>query len=485
MTEFSNYLENFMKEKDISMATLARETNVDRAAMYRYVKGTRIPSEIGIVKKIADVLQMSVRERGKLLEEYDKLILGEEMVYSYQYIQNFLSRLVQVPEKEEMMRERWKLVWKQDKTGSVIRLGSKQEIANYIFHVFEYIIQKNRTEEEVYMVMQPIYPELQQFLLNVFANSSIKVEQIICLEQSLRYSYKNLKIFQEILPLYFHISGYEVYSYYDSAESHVNNMCFMPNIIILFNQVIQFDYEMQCGVVVCEENYAGIMKKRYEDLRKETVCMVKKGGTLSTYTENLVGYKKCLTVKMLMQQPCMAKCIGRKFLEEHIYPMDGKKQYVDALVDAHGDWEGKIYQDGKIDASIAVCYGNVNGVEQFIRDGRIREFPSGLYSAFSLEERKIIMQRMIVLIKDKKIYWRVIREKVYIPEEVSILFTETETGKEIIFTYVFEKDIRQVSITEQSFYRTWMLYYEYLEKKGWVYSEEESLNYLERVLEQL
>ena len=56
MLGFSEYLQNFMKINSISMVELSKETNIDRTVIYRYVKGTRVPSDINIVIRIADAM---------------------------------------------------------------------------------------------------------------------------------------------------------------------------------------------------------------------------------------------------------------------------------------------------------------------------------------------------------------------------------------------------------------------------------------------
>ena len=69
--------------------------------------------------------------------------------------------------------------------------------------------------------MQPVYDEIQRFILWNFKESNVAIEQILCMEQNVNLSYKNLEVFYEIIPLCFSLSKYDVYYYYDSLNSHI------------------------------------------------------------------------------------------------------------------------------------------------------------------------------------------------------------------------------------------------------------------------
>ncbi len=109
MLGFSEYLQNYMKTNSISMVDLSKEVDIDRTVIYRYVKGTRVPSDLNIVIRIADAIQMSVSEKRKLLREYDKLVLGESVVYSYLYIQKLLWNLEKL-DIESVSMNSWRSV---------------------------------------------------------------------------------------------------------------------------------------------------------------------------------------------------------------------------------------------------------------------------------------------------------------------------------------------------------------------------------------
>ena len=79
MSKFSDFLDNYMEEHDISSADLARDMGSDRTTIHRYRKGKRVPADENVVSNMADVLRMSAGEKKILLEKYDCLVFGEAL----------------------------------------------------------------------------------------------------------------------------------------------------------------------------------------------------------------------------------------------------------------------------------------------------------------------------------------------------------------------------------------------------------------------
>ncbi|RKI22075.1 XRE family transcriptional regulator [bacterium 1xD8-6] len=220
MLGFSEYLQNYMKTNSISMVDLSKEVDIDRTVIYRYVKGTRVPSDLNIVIRIADAIQMSVSEKRKLLREYDKLVLGESVVYSYLYIQKLLWNLEKL-DIESVSMNSWRSVHELKMDASIVELKAKEEIITYLLDFFQFLSERNDTDEKILLIMQPVYDEIQRFILWNFKESNVAIEQILCMEQNVNLSYKNLEVFYEIIPLCFSLSKYDVYYYYDSLNSHI------------------------------------------------------------------------------------------------------------------------------------------------------------------------------------------------------------------------------------------------------------------------
>lgn len=469
-----------MKKNEISMVELSRETDIDRTVIYRYVKGTRVPSDINVVIRIADAMQMSVREKKHLLEEYDKLVFGEEMVYSYQYIQKLMRELERMRRETELLfSSQWSIVHEQLKVATpIIELKNREEIVNYILNFFQYVAGQNKISDRIYLVMQPLYQDIQKFIPQIFKNSNIQIEQIVCLEQNFNQSYENLRVLQEILPACFALTEYEIYYYYDVVNSHINRMSVMPNLIINNDYVIQFDYKMKHGVVVKDAVYAATMWKQYAAIRQDAHNLCVHGNAMEIFYEfaHTIG----AIGGMLSEQVCMGACIGREILEKNIYSIPGKKEFIDSIIETYGDWEGIKYKGTANRMEAIVSYGSYQGIKEFMKSGRITEFPNALYVPLSPEERRLVLQRMIVYARSGRIQYRFVIDNFNFPHGTQIYWLEKQ--KQLVINQVLENDMRRVSIEEHSIYRTFQYYLEYLEKKELLCSEEESLQYLVELL---
>lgn len=108
MSGFSKYLKRYLEEREITAAELAQEMQMDRSTVFRYTTGTRAPSDIDIVRKMANALQMQNSDKIRLLEEYDRATLGEKTVNSYQYVRKLLGNLKNVTEKVCLDVGKWK-----------------------------------------------------------------------------------------------------------------------------------------------------------------------------------------------------------------------------------------------------------------------------------------------------------------------------------------------------------------------------------------
>lgn len=475
MLGFSEYLQNFMKTNSISMVELSKETDIDRTVIYRYVKGTRIPSDMDTVARIADAMQMSVSEKKYLLKEYDKLVFGKPMVYSYQYIKKLLRNLERPDRNAVSVKEQWKIVSKIKMDASIIELMTKEEIITYILDLFRYVAETGDASEKIFLVMQPVYDEIQRFIPQIFSQCNVRLEQIVCMEQNINQSYKNLEAFYGILPLCFLLSGYDVYYYYDSLSNHLNTMTSMPNILIVRDYVVQFDYEMEYGFVLKSDTYAMAMCRQYNKMRKESCNLLVRG--------NNPELEGDVTMQMDLQnggcffeQFYMGICLDRNMLDRIIYPDIEKEKYIDLLQDM---WENQ-NEEGFADTEDAdkgfVSYGSLGSLEKFLKTGKMKELPEMLYAPLSLDERMLVLERMITLAKSGRVHYRILSNKIELPEKTQICWDSNR--KRFALNQITEKKILQVVVEEQSIYRTFQLYLEYLEKKGLVLGESESLDCL-------
>ena len=91
MSQFSEVLSAYVKERDVNTYMLAKYCGYDRANMYKVLNGKRKVPNIGFVRKMAGYMHLSAREEERLLEEYCISVVGYENYYRRKSIQDFFE----------------------------------------------------------------------------------------------------------------------------------------------------------------------------------------------------------------------------------------------------------------------------------------------------------------------------------------------------------------------------------------------------------
>ena len=62
MSDFSQLLSDYVRQKNIRIYSLAEYCGIDRSLMYKIVHGKRVPASSHVVDKIAEYLHLTPRE---------------------------------------------------------------------------------------------------------------------------------------------------------------------------------------------------------------------------------------------------------------------------------------------------------------------------------------------------------------------------------------------------------------------------------------
>ncbi len=452
-----------MVKHQVTASYLAQETGIDRTVIYRYMKGKRLPADADVAEKIADALQMSEEEKRRFYQGYDKAVMGESMVFSYQYIQQILDDLENMDENALTDNTKWQTTIEMRMDKPMAELKSKEEIETCVHDLFRCVAGTNKVHEELWMIMQPEYDGIQRHIPQIFKGKDVTVKQLICMEQSREKDYKNLMIFAKIVNPCFQLENYEAYYYYDDLEGHINGMTFMPNILLARDYAVMFDFAMETGAIFRGGEFVRIVQDYVWRAFKESRSLLGKGQAPSML-ERLLGSTRGVDMLGLSGQPCMGACIGRDVMENHIHMFEGRDEFIEAM--------SETYESVLPQMSVST-YASLKGLEEFMRSGCIYEFPSKLYSPLNMEEKRAILWRMIEVARSGIVKYRFISEAVKLPRHVQIYANLKE--KKLIINKISGDDIWQLVINERSIYKTFFSYLEYLERKDMICDEKKSL----------
>lgn len=485
-TVFSKHLKQYLKEHEITVAELAAEVGMDRVNVYRYIEGRRFPEDIEIVEKMLGALRMRNAERQVILEQYERVKLGNQIVDSHKYVENLMHDLMDISKKKWPDIQTWSQFVHMPLENQIHCLGSRKEIEMCAAALFEAVAQNAEEGDEVYLLMQPTYKVLQELLISSFRDTIVKLEQIICLEQNPQKNYRNLKAFRQLLPTCFANMDYHVRYYYSMLTEHINEMSWMPNMILTELGVLQFDYAMENGVFVGNKAYVNSVKKQYTAFQKSSVpFLIKTEGldcTQQLYSSMLEDFKSPIgrddkTVNTLFVQPCLGMCVSSDMYENYLYPSPIKEMFTMGMAATRGDWHGiEHLHSGQNLPLKTVNYFQLKGLNDFMETGRIREFPSAFYSPLSEQDRKMCVKRMFKLLEEGAMKYRIVSDSVKMPQNMCFYL-----GGELMFVNLIENDsFIQIQIEERGICQVFRQHLEYLESKELLLDEENSMNALKK-----
>ena len=81
MSVFSDLLEQYIKEKEIKIYSMAATCQIDRSMLYRIISGKRNPPSPEIFFRISKYLQLAPAEYEQLLNAYELTRLGASIYY--------------------------------------------------------------------------------------------------------------------------------------------------------------------------------------------------------------------------------------------------------------------------------------------------------------------------------------------------------------------------------------------------------------------
>lgn len=477
MSEFSEYLDNYMDDHSISSIELSKVTGIDRTAIHRYRRGKRIPADEATVKLIADSLRMTVQERNVFMDRYDYEIMGSLTVKGYKYVKDMLGVFAELEKKDTATSYSWNCDINNNPEQLVVELNSENEILSYMNVLFN---NAKDNDCEIHIIMQPVYDALISMMGHLFGDGEVRVTHIICLEQSYSRSYVNLESFRRILPMCFTNRLYNVLYYYDSLEGHINDMSFLPNIVIAGKCAIVFDYDMKHGMMIRDEAYIEVLMHEYERIRSKSVSFVgmeyDQIDVMNSY--NIINPSKGFI--SLFNQPCMAIGISSDIYERFLYPFPEKKEFIKLMTDRLGDWEGNEYKPGKNGLISGGCaYSFADGFRYFMKTGRVNEFPEGYYSALDMEARKEVFSRIFSIAGNGAMNYCFLPDDIEIPNNLFFYFDNSK--KNVLIHKVFEDRICRVFVEEAGIFQAFMSFFEYLEKKHLLCTGQDAIKVLKEI----
>jgi len=479
MSDFSEYLDNYMNENSITSSNLSVDIEVDRTLIHRYRKGTRVPSDEKKVLDIAEALKMNTSEKKMLLEKFDLVNLGEAVVYNYQYMKKLLGDLQAATNEQINFIPQVGDINYFDEGKAIVRLNSKDEIIALCAHLF--IDSKEKDDITIQMIFQPVYEEILMLMQNTLGDiRNAKIEHILCLEKNPQKSFLNLEIFGKVIPLAFREIDYNTYFYYDSLINHVNETSLLPNMLIVDDIVLQFDYEMNYGIAVKDIIYLECMRKEFVKIKNvsEQLLFDRRIPLEWLQTYNSLN-ENATQAYSIYFQPCFGYCSSTDLFEKYLFPIPDRDIFIKNIEEHHGNWEGMKWIPPKTMCRKITAYCKEDGIRDFMETGRIGELPKGVYNPLNMDVRSLLIKRLIHLIKSDIIEVVFVDESIPLSNDIYVYWND---NKQVFIHKYEDAGLKYININLNGFYRSVQDFLDYMEKKNMLKTKEEVIERIEKIM---
>ena len=424
MSVFSDLLSEYITMKDVGVYPLSQFCGLDRSFMYKIINGKRNPSGEDVVRKMAQFMQLTPREKTDFMDAFYITQMGEEVYY------------------------------RRKSVGELIETFSHREgKKEYIFHEAEIAKQ----------------------------NPNLTIQHLFCMNNnekmvSMRKNY-NLSCLQKILPICACGCDYRARYYYDNVTARLNEFRLFPYLILTEHCALAFSADYQNALLFREETTLRMMREMFEGYFKQSEPLFERLDTVQSqlgYTETLIRHFIASDSPryFFQRMPCLSGLLTAEMLERHLVKeMPGREQMIRAVAQY-----AKVMQTQVLDKKTTMFFSE-DGIKSFLDTGRVDEYPKECYSPLDFDERIALIRRFLAL-RDRA-NLRMIRETKERAEHALNISVNANEGY-LLFQTRTERLI-YLSIREPSIL---MAFYDYLEsmKPEELCTEEEMLGRVEAIL---
>ncbi len=474
MSDFSELLARYVKERGFSNNSFAAQCGIERTLLQKYLSGSRLPHSEETVDQMGVQLRLSPDEREKLTEAFHKDRLGSEVYEQYQIIEDMLGSFSAIAKGAQTAVPEFTVV-NHSASAEAYSLLGKQEILGWFWRYLGADLQIE--QNDVYLVVQPGRIELDGILQGNAGPGKAVIHQIICIDPDLE-SRSNLNLLKNVMPLTCAPVDYDLRYYYGTIDEHINSMNLMPNLIIMSWCVVLFDYGMTRAIVSTSPAVREVYLDIYHEMESKSRSFLRRHENILEIVQFYRAHHPCDV--SLQFQPCVGYALDSEVLGRLLRPeVIAKAGAVAETFSIFRDWELLAMKEQR-------CanrnYFTKAGFQNFLRTGRVTEFPSVLYNPPEPADRIRLARTMIYQMKTGLIEGYLIKEdKVKIDAGLVVQMA----GQEAVHFLSANPDGTQtvLELRESSLIRTFSNYLKYLADSSKTESREDTVSWLERELE--
>ena len=393
INSFSDLLNQFVHQKDISVYPMSQYCGIDRTLMYKYLNGKDHPADRTIIDRLADFMRLSPAEYEELLTAWQIEKIGWNVWNSRKQVEKFLiefpdiSKLPTPPHAPSVFSS------SSIRFPDCLALSTQSALNNAVSQVIlEEMLKK---DGHLRLILQPDYEYLFHLLTGLGEQAyQIPIEQILCLEKTFPSSGNPssgiLDYLGKILPLYLRALNYSVYYYYDTVESHFSNLNGLSCLILTSTCAIACTADFQEGVLYGKSEIVNMLQQYFEACREKCSPLFIPIQSIHDTCSMILNFFSINDEYYSLQpEPCVIPFVTQDMLIRQIRSdFPGREEMIPLLNEF-------IHQRNRaIFSGTYRIFHTFSGIRRFMETGKLYEIPDQLYLPLPTEERKLLLYRL-------------------------------------------------------------------------------------------
>lgn len=389
MSKFSSLLNTYIEEQGVKIYPLAQYCKVDRSALYRFIKGTRVPSEQSVVHRIADYLKLTSQQKACFYEAWEIANTGESLWYQRKATEHFLLNL---PKNGSIFPEHpWnpsKNLLSASKTAVILK--GKHEIRTYLESML--MQESEATKPKLMLLLQPEHMDLADLLLGDPHSINFDICNIVCLNNHNSnaskniYSY-NIECLEKLMSLYVHRKGFCSQYYYDDVTIHFHSVSLMPCMILTGSSAITCSADLSFGIAHADPAVVAMLENIFLRYKAFSHPLANKTSWNTQEFKNQLRHFSLRDSFLFGSEPYICSWLTSEILQKYLTEESMQhKEIVSAFSFYLSAW--KEYAE----TSEMIWYTTHSSLEYFMATGRIASLPEGLIHPLSCHDRQLYLE---------------------------------------------------------------------------------------------
>lgn len=477
MTLFADKLRYFLEEKNTTVYSISKITNIDRTMIQHMKAGRRLPSKTQDVLTIAKALMLTPNEEEELLNSYHISHMGEENFYRRRQVSQIISSFYDMNVVDSLVLPadtQQKLQVTQD----MQEISGQANINRIVRLILEMEAEKN--SGHVRICVQPEFSYVFDCIPCIdFNRNQTLVEAVIVFDKNESYKSTkyNLNVLRKLVPVLFQCDVFHPYYIYDNVTSLFNKTRLLPFKIITSEFALAVTYELDKAILYTNRNMLKLMQDNFQSqLSIASPVYHAFHPTPAEYLEATFCSDEELSEENmyeLLYQPCFPSFCPEDILLDRL-----NKELVppemQAVIAQYFD---------KIRAQATSCKISftLEGLRLFMETGRITEIPDFMYTYLTAPQRLTLLKNIVDSVDAGNFSPHIIRgEKFSVPSPLCICSPSPQK----VTIYYFSPNRGQYifRLQELSLVHAFHDFMTYLAASSLVYDEAESKQLLHSVL---